>query len=203
MLVAIACIVEGHGEREAVPVIVRRIAAAVDPTVDLRIPHPIRVPKGRLLRAGELERALALASARVRGTPGGVLVVLDSDDDCPADLGPALVAQARARQLGVPVGVVLAKREFEAWFLAAAESLRGQRGLVADLGPPDNPEGIQGAKEWLSERMTGQRGYRETLDQPALAALLDFDQARRAPSFDKCWREVVSLVGSGAPRGVP
>jgi len=94
----------------------------------------------------------------------------------------------------VTVSVVLAKCEFEAWFLAAAESLRGERGLGHDLVSPGDPEGIRGAKEWLRGRMTGAT-YSETLDQPALTARFDLDAARRADSFDKCFREIRRLLG--------
>ena len=31
-------------------------------------------------------------------------------------------------------------------------------------------------------------------DQPALAALFDIEQARRADSFDKCYRDIVRLL---------
>jgi hypothetical protein len=36
--------------------------------------------------------------------------------------------------------------------------------------------------------------YREVLDQPALTALFDLSAARRADSFDKCFREVERLL---------
>jgi len=55
---------------------------------------------------------------------------------------------------------------------------------------------IQGAKEWLSRQMVGAQSYRETLDQPALAARFDLEVARRADSFDKCFREIVRLLES-------
>jgi hypothetical protein len=102
----------------------------------------------------------------------------------------------------VPIAVVLAKREYEAWFLAAAESLRGKRGLPDDLQPPDDPEAIQGAKEWLRARMPTDRKYGAVLDQPALTALFDMDAARRLGSFDKCYREIVRLLGELYERGV-
>ena len=89
---------------------------------------------------------------------------------------------------------MLAKHEFEAWFLAAAESLRGQRGLVDDIHAPNDPEAIRGAKEWLSQRMEDHRTYRETQDQPALAARFDIEQARQADSFDKCYRDIARLL---------
>ena len=104
---------------------------------------------------------------------GAIFIILDSDDDCPAELGPALLRRASQARSDLPIAVVLAKHEFEAWFLAAAESLRGQSGLGDDMHPPNDPEAIRGAKEWLSNQMEGSRTYRETRDQPALTARFD------------------------------
>lgn len=81
------------------------------------------------------------------------MVVLDSEDDCPGQLGPRILQRAAQARSDVSLAVVLPKREFEAWFLAAAESIRGYRGLPQDLRPPPNPEAVQGAKEWLNHRM--------------------------------------------------
>lgn len=89
---------------------------------------------------------------------------------------------------------MLANKEYEAWFIAAAESLRGKRGLAADLTAAPNPENIRGAKEWLSDHMPRNRPYNPTLDQPALTSVFDMEAARRADSFDKCYREIVRLL---------
>ena len=191
--IQIACIVKGHGEIEAVPIVVRRIALEADPTLVLHIPPPIRVPKSKLLKLGELERAVELAARKLGGT-GAVLIVLDSDDDCPAELGPRLYIRAAKARSDVPLAVVLAKPEFESWFLASVATLRGLRGLPEDLQPPTNPEAVRGAKEWLASRMMGRHMYTETLDQPAFAARLDLGLARQADSFDKCYREITRLV---------
>ena len=95
---------------------------------------------------------------------------------------------------------VLAKTEYEAWFLAAAGSLAGQRGLDEILEPPDNPEAIRGAKGWLNARMPRGRGYRETIDQTAFTATFDMAAARQSsPSFDKLWRDVESLLQPPQP----
>ena len=193
MEIRIACIVEGHGEVEAVPILVRRLIAQVDPSSTPRLPPPQRLPKSKLVRPGELEKAVELAARKV-APRGAVLVVLDSDDDCPAVVGPDLLARASKVRPDLPVAVVLAKREFEAWFLAAAPSIRGQRGLNPDMDAPPNPEEIRGAKEWLSRQMTGNRAYVETLDQPALTALFDLNQARQADSFDKFCRELTRVL---------
>lgn len=202
---AIACIVEGHGEVEAVPILVRRVAERVDPSLFIRIPRPLRITRSQLLRPRELERAIELAARQV-GPQGGILVLIDSDDDCPAELGPQLLDRARQARGDIPIGVVLAKREFEGWFLASAESLRGRRSLPDDLFPPPDPESVRGAKEWIARHMIGAVSYSETIDQPALTAVFDLDQAAtRANSFDKCLREVTRLIRAlqSSPPGSP
>jgi len=86
------------------------------------------------------------------------------------------------------IRVALAHREYEAWFLAAASSLSGKRGLQDPLFPPSNPESVTGAKEWLRRKMISTRTYSETADQPALTQLFDIELARSAPSFDRLCR---------------
>ena len=191
--VKLGLVVEGHGDFKAAPILFRRIGFDIDPNVSLDVQQPIRRPRSSLVhKPGELERAVELAALKARPR-GGVFVLFDSDDDCPATLAPPLLTRAAAAGMGLPVFVILPQREFEGWFLAAAESLRGKRGLPADLAPPQNPEEIRGAKGWLRERMHG-HVYSETIDQPALAAIFDLHQARAAQSFDKCYRDVRSLI---------
>lgn len=194
--VILSCVVEGKGEVEAVPALVRRIAATVEPSLRVEMRRPVRVPRTKLVKEGQLERYVDFAT-RALGGRGGVLVLLDADDDCPAELGPQLAARARVARPDASIAVVLAKREFEAWFLAGATSLRGARRLRDDLVAPDRPEQPRSAKEWLSARMVGDHSYRPTADQAALVARLDLDAARAAsPSFDKCWREIARLLRS-------
>ena len=172
--VRIAAIVEGHGECEAVPILIRRIAQTIDPGFVPKVLPPLRVPASRLLKEGEIERSVDLAARKLQGR-GGILIIVDCDweDGCPAEDGPMLLKRAIAARGDLPIVVILAKREFEAWFLAAAESLRDKFGLPDDLKSPADPEGIRGAKEWLSDRMPPGRGYAETTDQPAFAAIFD------------------------------
>ncbi len=190
---AIASIVEGDGEVEAVPVLLRRLAALLVPQIFIQVPRPVRVKRDKVVKPGELERAIELA-ARQAGRGGAIFILLDADDDCPAELAPNLLARARQARSDFPVGLALAKCEYEAWFLTAAESLRGQRNPAADLTSPPDPENVRGAKEWLSRHMTGTHAYAETLDQAPLTERFDIHGARRTNSFDKCFRELERLL---------
>ena len=193
MKVNIGCVVEGKSEVKAVPILIRRVAAIHFPELELVVPTPIRFPRNKVFKVGELEHAVGIAVQRA-GRQGAILIIFDSDDDCPAELAPTLLHRISSVFRNMPIAVVLAKREFEAWFLAAAESLRGKRGLKSDIASPNNPEAIRGAKEWLRHRMQKGKTYSARRDQPALAALFDIEQARQADSFDKCYRDIVYLL---------
>lgn len=195
-MIVIASVVEGHGETRALPALIQRIARAERPDQQVVTPTPSRMSRSRLAAAGELERHVALAAGQVVER-GGVLVLFDADDDCPLEIVPALLARAQAVRPGVSVGLVLAMREYESWFLASAASIAGRAGLSTALAAPADSELVRGAKEWLTARMAVGRSYRPTVDQLDLTRLLDLDASRLAsPSFDKCYREVVRLLDS-------
>ncbi len=188
----IAVIVEGHAEVESAPVLLRRMFAQVGVS-DVQVARPFRVKRNRVVKAGELERAISL-TLRDRVGVSGIMVLLDSDDDCPAELGIQLLSRAK-KTTQIPVSVVLAHREFECWFLGSKESLRGVNGIVESATAPVNPESIRGAKEHLTRNMTGGRRYLAVDDQVTFAARFDLDIARqRCPSLNKCFREVQRLL---------
>ncbi len=189
----IVCIVEGDGEVRALPVLLRRLAQALG-IHDLVIPAPIRVHRDQFLRrTEEFERKLLLAAAKAQG--GTVLVVLDADDDCPVTLAQDILARGQQFVQAASLHVVLPNREYEAWFLAAAESLAGKRGLRQDIAAPDQPDNIRNAKGWLSERIPGGR-YHEVSDQAALTAQFDVELARiRSRSFRKLSESLGGVLG--------
>ena len=192
----IASIVEGDGEVEAVPVLIRRIGSEVSPHSPPTVLKPIRVRRQQVLKAGELERYVRLAARRAGDGDGGrILILLDANGDCPAEIGPCIQRRARAAGPGCRVETVLAKCEYEAWLIAAAESVAGARGILPDTSAPEDPESIRGAKEWLRSRMHGPHRYRPTADQAALTARFDMALARRrSSSFDKMWRATTALL---------
>lgn len=188
-------VVEGHGEVQAVRILVRRLVGRIDASRPVTVHQPVRGHRAKLIKPDEARRYLDLAIRKLGEQPGAVLVLLDADDDCAATLGPKLQQVCRSLRPTIPVSVVLAVAEYEAWFLAAAVSLRGKRGLPADLEPPEQPESVRDAKGWLQARRTDGLAYSPTADQPALTSVFDLDAARSgSPSFDKLWRDVERLL---------
>ena len=194
--VTISPIVEGHGEVAAVPLLIRRIADETGLLLNLTVTKPLRVHADQLRRPGELERHIDNRTRRY-GRSVKVIILLDCDWEgcCPKLAGPDLLERARKHAPDVTISVVLAHHEFENWFIASADSLRGDKGLQ-QAPEVDDPESIRGAKEWLRHNMPLLHPYAETDDQPAFSQALDLSRARRAPSFDKFYREVVSLLQS-------
>ncbi|MDE2881741.1 MAG: DUF4276 family protein [Acidobacteriota bacterium] len=181
----IAVIVEGHGEVQAVPVLLRRIARTLAPGIALTIARPIRVRRDRFVQEAELERYLNLVVSHA-GPDARILILLDANGDCPAERGPELLARARKARPDKRIQVVLAKCEYEAWFLASSKTV-----VIGAPEPPADPEAIRGAKEWIRRHQR----YQPTVDQEPMTARFDMAEARRnAPSFDKMWRAVEALL---------
>lgn len=194
----VACIVEGFGEVAAVPLLLRRLAEWRSPGRQLDVGVPIRVHRGRFFnRPDEFRRHLLLAAAKC-GDAGRILVLVDADDDCPVTKAREILARARECVAHRPVAVVLANREYEAWFIAAAESLHGQRGFAYDATDlPSDPDVPRDAKGWMRRHMSGGT-YGETTDQPAFTACMNLEVAHaRSRSFRKLCNAWDELVGGG------
>ncbi len=188
-MISIASIVEGDGEVAALPVLLRRLAAELEPFVLVNALPPIRVRRDRFLNKDEeLRRQLLLAASKC-GDDGWILIVLDADDDCPSLLGAEICRRAREYVPHRRLSVVLANREFEAWFIAAAQSLDGFRSFALTSGERVEAEAPRNAKGWIRERMRG-KPYSEVIDQPAFAARIDLEQALdNSRSFRKLYKE--------------
>ena len=193
MKARLGCIVEEAGRLRQCPCSSVASPMAIDPglyvvTTDL----VIKVPRYKLVRPGEIERPVRLLAAR---RADAALVLIDSDDDCPAELGPDLLlrgssAYPRASYWG-------SDREDGIRELVPCDSeiARWQAWTSHNLAPHQDPENIRGAKGWLDRNMSGTRGYKETSDKAAFSAMFDMDAARTScDSFRKCHEEVASLL---------
>ena len=76
-------IVEGYGEVEAVPVLLRRLRDEAQ-TWEVRVSRSIRRKRSQLVQKAELEKAVRLAL--LQPDCSAILILFDADDDCPADL---------------------------------------------------------------------------------------------------------------------
>jgi hypothetical protein len=192
-VIYIAPIVEGHGEVEALPALLHRIAATEGFQGQLLVNAPIRVKSGSFLNDLDYRnRRLLLAAAKAAERNGTVMILLDCEDDCPAQLGPRLLQEARKIRNDVDMLIALAYREYESWFIAAARSLRGHRGLPIDLEPPANPEQIRNAKDWLGRRMDSK--YDPIIHQAEFSRAIDLVEARNSSSFERLYSKLVQRL---------
>lgn len=184
---------EGHGEVNAASVLLRRLVHREE-RFDVDIARPFRVKRNRVVKAEELERSLTLA-IRARDADAA-LVLLDADDDCPIELASDLLVRTEGAAFP-KVSVVVASREFEAWFLAAKRSLRGTCSIRPDAECVANAEEIRDAKGRLTSNMEGSRRYLEVDDQPRFAAVVDLDLAEeRSRSFQKLCKEIREILAA-------
>lgn len=194
--IAVAPIVEGHGEVSAVPILLRRIFQELFDFTAVEILRPIRQPRNKLLRNNDdcLQKSLNLAVQKLQQDcdPRAahlILVILDADQECAAKVGPRLLKKAAKLRADAQIGVVLAVWEYETWFVSAAESLSKYLDLRGEAVPED-PEGAKCRKRWIEDRWRGTK-YSEAVDQPKLTAEMNLHDCRsRSPSFDKLCREI-------------
>ena len=177
-------VVEGHGEGTAVPVLLRRIAGELG--WFHQVAPPFRAPRSDLVDPVKLSHAVAVASRSVRGA-GGVLVLFDADDDCPVELSAKL--QDTVRDSHRRVEIVVANREFEAWFLASITTLCQHEAVRSDATFTQDPERPRGARERLTKLMT--TPYREVRHQPAFCNYLDLETTWRS---SRSFRRLLSAL---------
>ncbi|MFE2851325.1 DUF4276 family protein [Streptomyces lavendulae] len=188
----IAPIVEGHGEVTAVRQLITRIGATFG--TDVEVAQPFRLDSAKMRKPEELSKAVRLQEARVRGRVGGVLIVRDGDDNdirCPVELARQIAPKSGA--FSVPVEVVIACHEYEAWFLAALESLRKHTSVRNDATTPPNVESKRNAKKQLELMMN--ESYKETLHQAKFSSLMDLSAAaENSRSFRRMMHAIEILI---------
>lgn len=192
-------IVEGHGEVKAVPEIIRRIAFELNYPIDCNVLQSYRLSRGKIIRFGDdLDKVIRLGELKIQSADGigGVLVIIDSDDDCPFDLYSSFILFKNARTFQVPVCFVSAKMEYEAWFISCAEQMRAHRTVRDDAESHPDPENVRDAKGYFNrEILIDGVNYSETIDQVKYSSIIDiscvYDKCR---SFKKIYKEVDEIL---------
>lgn len=173
------------------PVLLRRLCHDEARAWGVKIEKPHRRPRSQLVKQDTFRKAVRVAG--LAPDTIGILVLFDADDDCPAELAPKLGRWAHDVADGRPCPIVMANREYEAWFLASIESLRGQSGIREDAASFPDPEDPRDAKGRLKRSMDRGASYSPTVDQAPLTARLDLASAYRGC---RSFRKLVSAVGT-------
>ncbi|MBU6400852.1 MAG: DUF4276 family protein [Verrucomicrobia bacterium] len=182
-------IVEGYGEVAAAPVLLRRLFAEAN-CHHIGVGRPIRRTQSQLRSKEGVQAGIRLA--RLQPECAAIVILFDGEDDCPKTLAADVRVWAQEAAAGMPCDVVVAYREYETWFLAALESLRGRYGIRTSATSPPDPESKRDAKGALEEFMPGDRAYSETGDQPGMSHHFDMQAAHQR---NRSFRKLVKAVG--------
>ncbi len=149
------CIVEGDGEKEAVPLLLRRIVHGKFQRWETQFRPYNAHGRGNIVNQANftriLERALRVPNLEA------IFIVVDSEGDCPKNLAQQLSQWVRQSKPHVPVAIVVAHQCYEAWLLA---------GHCWSSQPETIAPGT--VKKMVSYKI-GQP-YKETINQPSLTA---------------------------------
>ena len=208
----IVLFVEGDGEVEAVPQLVKRLLTEMNAWDAVILDeHPFRVGAvNKMVKDDYREWKRKLSASLKRVSVGGVLLILDGDIEkvgsdrfCPVAVARSLAEAARTVGAGSTffVATVFARQEYESWLIAGIGSLAGKtfpdgRGVRANTTVPEgdleaNP---RDAKGWLNAAIVG--GYKPTRDQATLTQWLEFGVVRQRGmrSFQRLESAILELV---------
>lgn len=102
-------LVEGQGDVDAVPTLLYKLLHDRQEW-QWHVGRPYRV---RSLGALKKNLSYFVLKASKQKESGAILILLDSDDDCPIETAEALASEIRKFNLPQPVAIVFAHREYE------------------------------------------------------------------------------------------
>lgn len=175
-------IVEGPGEVEAVPVLLKRLLTEMGRN-DIQIENPQNAHGYfNLTKLGGIEKFVE--NAWTKRNCGAVLVLVDADKRCPLEIAQGFSQRISAIGVRFPVVIAVAKCEYEAWFLASLATIvekpwQNRAGLPPELGYTGDCEAIVGVKGWLDRHLPEGHSYKPSQDQAVLTAMLDLELTRK------------------------
>lgn len=176
------CIVEGHGEKDAIPLLLRRLVHGKFQRWMTQFKPYNAHGRGNLTDPKRFDQILS--RSLMERDLEAIIVVLDAENDCPKDLAVKLADWVRQRNPQAPVAIVVANRCYEAWLLA---------GHCWDKQPEAITPGM--AKGLIGRKM-GQP-YKETINQTRLTAQMKIWKAyRHCRSFRRLVNAVRQLINA-------
>lgn len=198
-------VVEGYGEVDAVPVLCYKLLHGIG-RYDIQIDTPLNAHGcGNLTVEGGLERFVDRAWNR--RDCKAVLILMDADKRHPAELAHSFSQRILAMNATPPccAVTVLAKTEYEAWFLASLPSIVGSDvgehfSLPANITYVGDVEARPGVKEWITSQIAYDGGkrrvaYDERRDQLPMTRLINPVLARdKSRSFRRLCHAIEQII---------
>jgi hypothetical protein len=191
-------VVEGPGDVAALPELLGRILLERFNRTDVIVAQGksrVVTANGRQKLESKLENFLQ--HAQNKPECDAILVLLDADDDCPVNLAQGILKRCEQLGLTSPVEIVCAHREYESWFLASLDTIKGQRGISDTAALSHDAEDVQNPKQWLTNQMPPGRAYKETTHQAPLTQHIDIGMAHNnSRSFRRLCHALELLLDS-------
>lgn len=176
-------VVEGDGDKVAMPVLLRRMLQERHNVFDCKIltPH-VRGDLPGVRRNFDNWFKVALKEK------ASILWILDfdcADCDCVKYEARLLKQRAQAIHADCPFEIAFLVKEFETLFLCDSESTRTVlKAISATTIFPQDAEAVRGAKEWLSSAMPKGIAYKPMTHQAKISAALNLNFLyENSPSF--------------------
>ena len=129
-MTTIVPVVEGPGDVAALPELLGRILLERFNRTDVIVAQGksgVVTANGRQKLESKLENFLQ--HAQYKPECDAILVLLDTDGDCPVALAQGLLQRCEHMGLMRPLEIVCAHWSYESWFLASLDTIKGQRGI--------------------------------------------------------------------------
>ena len=123
-------VVEGVGDATALPGLLGRILLERYNRPDIMVAQGrtnVVTANGRQKLESKLENFLQ--HAQNKPECDAILILLDTDGECPVELAERLLQRCEQIGLTCPVEIVCAHWTYESWFLASLDTIKGQRGI--------------------------------------------------------------------------
>jgi hypothetical protein len=197
-------LVEGDGDKDAVPFLLRRMFPEMGKPECTPAPRPIMCGEvKKLKRPGELEKFVEYACRRSDGD--SVILTVDCDDDCPKHLVKEFSRRADPIAMATrkKVGIAFMYREFETLFLFSLPELAAAHPTfewqIEGIDPYRDWTLVRGAKGALNGLMRSYY-YKETRDQVRFVSNLDLQQLRaKCRSVEHMFRLLDWLTNPASP----
>ena len=197
-MTTIVPVVEGPGDVAALPELLGRILLERFNRTDVIVAQGksgVVTANGRQKLESKLENFLQ--HAQNKPECDAILVLLDADDDCPVNLAQGILKRCEQLGLTSPVEIVCAHREYESWFLASLDTIKGQRGISDTAALSHGAEDVQNPKQWITDQMPPGQAYKETTHQASLTQHIDLGMAHsNSRSFRRLCHALELLLDS-------